>query len=155
MKRPLLSPISARDPRMGIKFYFSCSSINLKCAGSPVLEVRLTKNLHVKRGQVLNTSHRLKMLLSSAWFLNLANFSWRGLNSYLVLVILLHTKVYFLRLVLSKNSNTGEFVLTYQSIPSIKISGWSGVRFSVRFPVFVLLLVILQKFQCRWICIGK
>ena len=25
---------------------------------------------------------------------------------------------------------------------SIKISGWSGVRFSVRFPVFVLLMVV-------------
>ena len=32
---------------------------------------------------------------------------------------------------------------------SIKISGWSGVRFSVRFPVFVLLMVISKKFLCR------
>ena len=36
---------------------------------------------------------------------------------------------------------------------SIKISGWSGVRFSVRFPVFVLLMVLSKKFQCRKICI--
>ena len=32
---------------------------------------------------------------------------------------------------------------------SIKISGWSGVRFSVRFPVFVLLMVISKKILCR------
>ena len=32
---------------------------------------------------------------------------------------------------------------------SIKISGWSGVRFSVRFPVFVLLMVLSKKFLCR------
>ena len=32
---------------------------------------------------------------------------------------------------------------------SIKISGWSGVRFSVRFPVFVLLMVISKKNLCR------
>ena len=29
---------------------------------------------------------------------------------------------------------------------SIKISGWSGVRFSVRFPVFVLLMVVSKYF---------
>ena len=34
---------------------------------------------------------------------------------------------------------------------SIKISGWSGVRFSVRFPVFVLLMVISKIFLCRQI----
>ena len=32
---------------------------------------------------------------------------------------------------------------------SIKIYGWSGVRFSVRFPVFVLLMVLSKKFLCR------
>ena len=31
----------------------------------------------------------------------------------------------------------------------IKISGWSGVWFSVRFPVFVLLMVISKKILCR------
>ena len=39
--------------------------------------------------------------------------------------------------------------LNWHKKSSTKISGWSGVRFSVRFPVFVLLKVILQKFQCR------
>ena len=34
---------------------------------------------------------------------------------------------------------------------SLKFSSWSGIRFSVRFPVFVHLMVILEKFQCRWI----
>ena len=34
---------------------------------------------------------------------------------------------------------------------SIKISGWSGVRFSVRFPVFVLLMVVSKIFLCRQI----
>ena len=32
---------------------------------------------------------------------------------------------------------------------SIKISGQSGVRFSVRFPVFVLLMVLSKKILCR------
>ena len=30
---------------------------------------------------------------------------------------------------------------------SLKISGWSGVRFSVRVPVFVLLMVVLEKIE--------
>ena len=31
----------------------------------------------------------------------------------------------------------------------IKFSRWSGVRFSVRFPVFVLLMVLSKKILCR------
>ena len=46
--------------------------------------------------------------------------------------------------------------LSFQGFWYIKFYGWSGVRFSVQFLVFIILIIglsILEKCQCRQICI--
>ena len=71
----------------------------------------------------------------------------RGINSYLVVVV--GAIGYRLNMVGPIEKIPMQANLYSPTGSSIKISGWSGVRFSVRFPVFVLLMVISKKNLCR------
>ena len=90
------------------------------------------------------------------YYLLFCNFSFMysicleifDLVNFLLLLLWGHFGIIWTWLVLSKKIPMQANLYSHTG-SSIKIYGWSGVRFSVRFPVFVLLMVLSKKFLCR------